>query len=640
MSCGMCLISIIVLLGSVLQAYGLSELPPPPLCFGGTPPGTMDRSSKTIKLAYRGWVSHDLATYTTQIILKEFLRYDVKLMDASSRSTSAWGPNMVAGDFDLDTEQWQISSTSFRDYVTRDQLVMNLGPIGYPGRSGIFVTNGATAMGIDPFADYYTTFQDAKKALSVGLPKFGDINLRSLTSAEFPVCSSTKDWCGSGPLEGYWAPPACANVASSPKDCVEVIMIRLSWDTGYFEELTTNLGLKLVHGYYGNAHNKLVKDMAASGKTALFYWFTPDPLVAGTSAARVSFPDFYVGCANGDTRRPDGPVSCDYPELSMLKLGHIRLKDKAEAIYFLQHMEILTADIEGMMKNHTSTNGPYDAAGAACAWVKSHMDKVSKFAPDCIVKPPATPKTGDFVFDKDKLECVQTTVYNRLPTPAQCLANSDLGAKDRTGITVKVGVRGWLSQGVGATLAGLVLKDILRYNVEFVDLSPGSTSAWGPEISSGLVHFDSEQWQAAPDGPLYGKYIKEEKTVLDLGDTGYGGRSAIFTFSKTVNAHPEAGYYKYFQNSAAAIAAGYPRYLDTPLRSWLGSTDFPLCTPAVMSWCPTGPFAGYWVPPQCASNPTDCVEFFMAYPTYDTAFFEQLTRNLGLKVTYRGRHGY
>ncbi len=38
-----------------------------------------------------------------------------------------------------------------------------------------------------------------------------------------------------------------------------------------------NLGLKVIHGYYGSNLTSLVKERFAQNKPTMFYWWEPDP---------------------------------------------------------------------------------------------------------------------------------------------------------------------------------------------------------------------------------------------------------------------------------------------------------------------------------------------------------------------------
>merc|ERR1719253_842756 len=108
------------------------------------------------------------------------------------------------------------------------------------------------------------------------------------------------DWCGTGPFTGYWVPPQCE---ADPTSCVLMVHVIPGYDTGYLEQNIRNLGLKVIVGYFGfTTHNRIVTEMQAKGKDVLFYYWGPDPFMKLVDGRRVSFPDYFGGCADGNNQ--------------------------------------------------------------------------------------------------------------------------------------------------------------------------------------------------------------------------------------------------------------------------------------------------------------------------------------------------
>eukprot|EP00971_Amphidinium_carterae_P015210 300305-Amphidinium_carterae.1 len=107
-------------------------------CFeDSTRPGVVDRSDRTLKLVRREWLSHDLSSMVAEVVLREYLGYHVELVYNNRTPDWMLGPEMVAGHYHVDVEQWKVWPGSDNDieFVRTGQLV-NLGPLGFSGRNG------------------------------------------------------------------------------------------------------------------------------------------------------------------------------------------------------------------------------------------------------------------------------------------------------------------------------------------------------------------------------------------------------------------------------------------------------------------------------------------------------------------------
>eukprot|EP00932_Pfiesteria_piscicida_P009451 SRR837773.20184.p2 GENE.SRR837773.20184~~SRR837773.20184.p2 ORF type:complete len:252 (-),score=67.09 SRR837773.20184:253-1008(-) len=235
------------------------------------------------------------------------------------------------------------TATSTSSTLRRQRPSWTLATIGYGGRGSIF-TFKKTVDAL-PDAGYYKFFQDGTLPFANGFPRYGETDMQAhfatyTTGGSFPMCDpAVIPWCPTGQFEGYWVPPQCQ---ATPTDCVEFFMPSPTYDTAYFEQLTRNLNLKVIHGYYGWDLPSMIKDRFAADKPTMFYWWEPDPLPPQVGAMRLSYPDFSYGCDRSHNRNADtGGLACDYPEQKLRKLGAAMLKSQApEAYYFFSNFVI------------------------------------------------------------------------------------------------------------------------------------------------------------------------------------------------------------------------------------------------------------------------------------------------------------
>eukprot|EP00971_Amphidinium_carterae_P338066 6475226-Amphidinium_carterae.2 len=120
--------------------------------------------------------------------------------------------------------------------------------------------------------DYYKAHRNATAAAAEGIVTHAESPLRDLLGDDFPYpCPHV---CGTGDLEGFWAPPACLD---DPGRCIEVVNPAPSWDIAYGEQLINNLGLEAVVGYYGiSGMFSVISSLAGTGRSMPFIWFEPD----------------------------------------------------------------------------------------------------------------------------------------------------------------------------------------------------------------------------------------------------------------------------------------------------------------------------------------------------------------------------
>eukprot|EP00971_Amphidinium_carterae_P291996 5796402-Amphidinium_carterae.1 len=170
---------------------------------------------------------------------------------------------------DIDMEQWHaiVGSNSYNEFIVQRQEVLDVGFIGYSGRSGLFAFQQLVRH--HPLTDFFYFYHNASQIASANVVSFSESQLVTSLGSDFPECDPVNfSWCGSGIFEGYWAAPCCRD---SPSQCVEIYhavpglppqlcVVMLSslqtesmggYDTAYFEQLVRNHNLKAVFGYYG-----------------------------------------------------------------------------------------------------------------------------------------------------------------------------------------------------------------------------------------------------------------------------------------------------------------------------------------------------------------------------------------------------
>eukprot|EP00971_Amphidinium_carterae_P180622 3582370-Amphidinium_carterae.1 len=165
---------------------------------------------------------------------------------------------MASGTYDLDVEQWHADpeSEDYDRYILNQSLVLDGGLIGYSGRSGLYTFR--SVLGKNKLADYYKFYRNSTTVAGLGFRTFKDSQLPSFLGESFPLCDL--EWCGTGSLAGYWAPPVCLG---APEGCIEILKATPAGDEGYFEQLVKNHGLQAVFGYYGEgleAHLRSTED--------------------------------------------------------------------------------------------------------------------------------------------------------------------------------------------------------------------------------------------------------------------------------------------------------------------------------------------------------------------------------------------
>ena len=99
-------------------------------------------------------------------------------------------------------------------------------------------------------------------------------------------------------------------------------------------------------GYYGAEFLPTLRGLVLEDqKDLLIHLSFPSPLVTLLGLRRVTFPEYNLGCTEGDTGTPEGGVDCDFPFDFVKKVARADLKNYApRAIFFIQKFMVLHRD--------------------------------------------------------------------------------------------------------------------------------------------------------------------------------------------------------------------------------------------------------------------------------------------------------
>eukprot|EP00971_Amphidinium_carterae_P115073 2279179-Amphidinium_carterae.1 len=180
-----------------------------------------------------------------EVVLRDYLGYTVEIVYNIRTPDWLFGPEMLAGHYDVDMEQWKATPGSENDLeFLRTGLLLNLGPLGYTGRSGMYISSDTLSNHPHSMLDFYKAYTNASAVAAAGVVTHADSPLRDVLGDAFPYpCPH-----GCGEDVGYWAPPPCLE---DPGRCIEVVNPAPSWDVAVAEQLINNWGLEIVFGYYG-----------------------------------------------------------------------------------------------------------------------------------------------------------------------------------------------------------------------------------------------------------------------------------------------------------------------------------------------------------------------------------------------------
>ncbi|CAJ1331580.1 unnamed protein product, partial [Effrenium voratum] len=377
-------------------------------CFEDEQP-SLYRSKTVIRLGQRDWLSHDLMRTITGMLLSEKLGYSVRYEDITSVVSKDWSGLLERNEVDAEMENWQVDvfDPAVQSYISGSGVISPPREIGWTGREGLFAMPGLVRD--IPFADFYR-FYDSAELPGSGFRIFNHtVTAAELNGTGVAPCEpgSTNFWC-TGQIPGHYLPETCSRGGA----CAEAIMAFPTWTQGTFEQLIRNHNMSVAFSYAGSKQVSFLNELLERKVPTLFYGWTPSEVASSwglqNNQGRVSFPDFFRGCAMQISMDPSGPRKCDIPPTIIYKLRRKDLADRAsEAAYLIDHLRINQEQVELMLSMHQQGGGNLTTEEAACWFLKNQTEVVQRSVPECITNPPANPKIGDIVWSAVERDCVR-----------------------------------------------------------------------------------------------------------------------------------------------------------------------------------------------------------------------------------------
>lgn len=609
------------------ESFESWRIPPTPWYLGdcyNSSQGEIDRSGTVIRIVSYDWMSHKLVTYIAAIILREFLRYKVELVEyhGDKYYKAFQGENYpfwrTPLNWDVDLENWKSARAEFEPALLREpQYLVDAGfldppsDIGYSGRSGLYVMN-STLQEI-PF-DYYKVYSIPGFARSNGFRGVDTSALRDLHSSLgvplekhdctiFDTCGKTDETYAS-----YYIPPVCEKNLSA---CIEVMMGPQGYDTAVFEQLARNIGpLYMIFAYHNHAAMVARQaEIVKSGEKVVFYSWFPNWDAVGRGAVRMSFPDFFNGCWAGDIIAGDSDehVQCDYPELALKKVISSSLQGRApEAFFFLRQFEMTREKLTNMFQQVSAEEDDQGLFRTACRAVQNDKQLTAALRDwDCVLSDRQDGKT----FHPTRGMCV----VKPKPHDFKCFGNEAPVSKGlaqhkaRAGTIIRIVDRGWTSHTLMAFSLGILLSEFLGYTVLYED--GGSFAVcprWWSIIEAGIADVDPENWCMDPSNDReVALYTKEMAIVLYPTLIGWSGREGLYVNPSTLKEYPNADYYRFYQGLTARNAGfSTPNVTEIPAKlhelEWMAEN-------------------ATWSPPWCLQDPGSCIEVILWTPTWEIA---------------------
>jgi glycine betaine/proline transport system substrate-binding protein len=275
----------------------------------------------TIKLAENPWTGSAVNAHVARILLEEQLGYAVELItiDENIQWTA-----LANGDLSATLEIWPSGhAENVQQYITEQQLVEDLGPLGVIGKISWYTPDYVVAE--HPALASYEGFQDPTLAALFSTAETGD-------AGQF--------------------------LAGDP-----------SW-VQYDEDIIRNLGLNLQVVQSGSEQAVLAALDAAYSRNdpLLFYFWTPHSVHARYDLTPIALPAYSDDCY---AQAESGGVACDYPEDVLFKAAWVGLREQApEAHALLSKMSYSNEDQIAMIAA-TEIDG-LEPEEAARQWVEAN----------------------------------------------------------------------------------------------------------------------------------------------------------------------------------------------------------------------------------------------------------------------------
>ncbi|CAK9113008.1 unnamed protein product [Durusdinium trenchii] len=605
----------------VLSADAQQRVPFEAQCFFEGEAGSIDRSDTTISLLHQDWSSHELVTYVAAFILKEWLGYNVELVRlkemANSEEYRRRLETMREGVWDADLESWLLimERQHREDMLT---VVEPLQPIGYSGRSGLYVMPQVLEQ--DKFADWWKFYLQPGHARSLGFRGLNQTRLRKDLEEKFPVCQQEEyPWCGAsgGSFEGFWVPEHCVENISS---CVLVEMGEPSWDQGYFEQVVQNLKLPMVFAYLGSdVLSRRRAELEDAPENVVFYSWSSNWGSEFYGGQRISFPDpSAVSVVEGYEQNPDGPVAVDYPDVNLVKLIAKTLFNRAPEAYWM--LSRLSVSRQGLLEllGEVPALTQEERMRSACEFLKSSRARIADLAPPC-----ATNSNSDTVFDGTTGLCSQPASIQK----TRCFDEPPI--MDNSKLVIRLGQRDWLSHDLMRVIAGILLSERLGYSVRFEDISSIPAKEWATILEGNQMDAEMESWQVDIFDPAIKLYLDGSGVIHSPKEIGWTGREGLFFIPDLVENVSYADFYKFYEGPDARMN-GFKVFNATEVDEIRDEHMF--CPVGSQNpWC-QGEFSSNWWPHNCQGAP--CIEASMGSPLWAQGTFEQLASNNNLSIAF------
>ncbi|KAJ3374590.1 hypothetical protein GGF31_007368 [Allomyces arbusculus] len=286
---------------------------------------------------------------------------------------------LAAGASDAVLEMWSSDMGALvAEYVMRRGVVEELGSLRYTGQISWFFPQAIADAHPHLILSSWRSLRDP--AVLALLP-LANSTLPGRDAAGNYLCQES--WC----TDGVFVPPWCAG--PNAVVCREVYMPIPDYNKGEDEQRIVSLALPLTIVYLGT--DKFSTTINAcitsttTNSTCLFYYWIPDPLLAGHAVVKVHFEEPEPRCwdrFNASLVLPANGASylaCDWPVEFLGKMARSSLRHDQPALReFLQLFTLDAADMAFMMQSHPT---PSEIADMACSWVKEFEGKWSSMIP-------------------------------------------------------------------------------------------------------------------------------------------------------------------------------------------------------------------------------------------------------------------
>jgi len=308
------------------------------------------RQAEAVRLVSHPWESHKLVTSLVGILLTQALNYPVELVTFPTGNATI---SALAGrGADVDVEAWPDSQArAYEGAVYAEKSVVELGNIGYLGRSGLYVTS-ATLIGGD--CATHKTLQDPATAALLPTDEDGDSEYKPYVSKNAP----------------------CSDLASDGSLCPKLFHAYPSYDRGVVEALVEGLGLNVSVVYLADAFEQRLVQRAREDEPMLTYLWRPSLLASrfGSGALRrVTLPEVGRKCVARD--KESGERTCDFPFQTLRIIagaGFERQSPSAAAL--LRAISLSDEDIAVMMGALLRPEATPERV--ACDWLEQNRPRV------------------------------------------------------------------------------------------------------------------------------------------------------------------------------------------------------------------------------------------------------------------------